>query len=293
MKIITNSIIAICSISFVFLFFVTTNTFAYTPITSNKITVEEVLKNHLASIGTDKARNAVKSMFIVGTSKAVFGIGKSIGIKGISVLASQAEKNMVAMKFDDPSYRLEIVAYDGSDFSVGYTTPGVRSALGLFLFANAQTFENGIMGGTLSTSWELLNFSEKSGKLFYDKTRTIDGVELYQLTYVPKNNPDLKIALFFETKTFRHVRTEYSRVIAAAMGPTVDSSAGRRETRHSMIEQFSDFKPENNLTLPHTYDIEFKVYTGNSAEYKWSMNLNEFNFNSDLGINQFQAKNYQ
>lgn len=293
MKIIKNSAIVICFISFVFLFFITKNTFANTPKTSDKITVEELLKNHLASIGTDKARNAVKSMFIVGTSKAVFGTGKSTGIKGISVLASQAEKNMVAMKFEDPSYRLEIAAYDGNDFSVGYPSPGVRSELGLFLFANEQTFENGILGGTLSTSWELLNFTEKSGKLFYDKTRTIDGVELYQLTYVPKNNPDLKIALFFETNTFRHVRTEYSRIIAATMAANIDSSASRRETRYSLIEQFSDFKPENNLTLPHTYDLEFKVYTGNSAEYKWSMNLNEFTFNSELGVNQFQAKNYQ
>lgn len=293
MKTIKKSVIAICSICFVVLFITTTSFFANTPKSGDKITVEEVINKHLESIGTKETRKSVKSILIVGKSEAIAGAGKTLGLKGISVLASQAEKNMIAMKFDDPIYPIEIGAYDGSDYSVGYVSPGVRSALGLFLFANEQTFKNGLMGGTLSTSWELLNFNEKKGKLSYDGTKTVDGVELHRLRYSPKKNSDLEINLFFDIKTFRHIRTEYSKTIAATMGTNVDNSAGRRETRYYFAESFADFKSEKGLMLPHTYTIELKIYSSNPLEYKWIMNLDEFTFNSELGINQFQTKNYQ
>ena len=112
----------------------TTNLFA-----QEKVTLEVLLAKHLESIGTAKARSASKSMMIVGTSKAVFRGRGGGSTEGIVVLASQEEKNLIGMKFNNTDYPFEKMGYDGSEFSVGFVTPGVPSTLGQFLRINENS----------------------------------------------------------------------------------------------------------------------------------------------------------
>lgn len=259
----------------------------------DKLTPEEVVAKHLESIGTSEARAAMKSATIIGTAKATF-FGRGGGIaEGLSVLASEGEKYLVAMKFNNPDYPFEKLGYDGDDFSVGFVRPGVRSNLGQFLLTNKGTFKRGILSGALSTSWELLNFNDKDAKLKYVGTEKIDGKKCHKLEYNPKKGSELSITLFFDPDTFRHVRTEYKRTISARQGASVDASAGQSETRYKLVEDFSDFKEENKLTLPHTYKIYLEILTGNgTTSYEWLMNLQKFNFNQPIDASEFKVDTY-
>jgi hypothetical protein len=251
---------------------------------------EEVVAKHLESIGTAEARAALKSVTIVGTTKATF-FGRGGGIaEGIAVLASQNEKYLVGMKFNNSEYPFEKMGYDGDEFTVGYVRPGVRSVLGDFLRINDSVFKHGILGGTLSTSWELLNFNQENARLKYAGTEKIDGKKQHELKYEIKKGSELSISLYFDPDTFRHTRTEYRRIIAARQGASVDSSARQSETRYKMVENFSDFKEENELTLPHTYKIYLEILSGNgTTSYEWLMNLQKFTFNQTIDSKEFRV----
>lgn len=259
----------------------------------NKPTAEWLLNKHLKSIGSDEARSSIKSATIVGTSKATFfGRGRGTA-EGIAVLASESDKYMVAMKFNNSDYPMETMGFDGKEFSVGFVKPGVRSNFGSFLRSNEGTFKRGIISGVLSASWVLLNFDQNTAKIKYEGTKKIDGKKVYVLAYNPKKGSDLEITLYFDTENFRHVRTEYKRVIAARQGANVDASAGQSETRHTLIEDFSDFREEGKLILPHTYKISLEILTGNgTTSYEWLMQLQKFSFNHEIDDKDFRVDAY-
>lgn len=97
----------------------------------------------------------------------------------------------------------------------------------------------------------------------------------------------------FDPETYRHVRTEYKRVIAARQGANIDASARMSETRHTLIEDFSDFRKENGLTLPHTYTIHLEILSGNgTTSYEWAMYLQRFVFNQEIDDNDFKVGAY-
>ena len=272
------------------------------PATKEKISVEELLTKHKQSIASPAVLAKHKSMMAIGTSKALFK-GRGTGqTSGLVVLASQGSQNMIGMKFNNSDYQYETMGFDGENVSVGFAKAGTRSLLGSFIRVNEKTFKNGIMGGTLSTAWELLNYSKERGKLKYAGKKKIDDIELYKFTYSPKRGSDMDVAFFFDKTTFRHVRTEYKRVISSSLGKAsgnpsqgiatsrVDNSARQSETRYKMVERFDDFKPEGGLTLPHTYKLYLEVLTGNgTTAYNWTMELQQFAFNQPYDISQFRV----
>lgn len=100
---------------FVFIFSLLTNLSA----AGDKITSQEIITKHLESIGSPEARSAMKSVTIIGTSKATF-FGRGGGVaEGIAVIASEGKKYLVAMKFNSSDYPFEKMGYDGNDFTVG------------------------------------------------------------------------------------------------------------------------------------------------------------------------------
>ena len=257
---------------------------------NKKLTAGEVIEKHLQSIGTTEARAGIKSMMSIGTTKAVLR-GRGTGYsEGIVVIASKDKKYLVGMKFNNNDYQFETMGYNDDDFSVGYATPGQRSVLGDFLRTNESTFKHGLLSGTLSTAWELLDVDNEEFRVKYGGMEKIDGKQVYELKFEPKKGSDMKISLFFDSDNFQHVRTEYRRVINANMGTTVDNSARQSEKRYKLVEEFSNFKVENNLTLPHTYKMEMEIIAGNgSTIYGWEMDLQQFSFNQPIDDKEFRV----
>lgn len=185
---------------------------------TEKMTPEELVAKHQESIGPAKARAAVTSRIIAGNSLVIFRTPPPGQATGRAVMASEGGKNLIGMSFPSPIYPREQLGFNGSSFTAAFVTPGVRSVLGNFLMTHALVFKQGLMGGTLSTAWPLLDLSIRNPRLEYAGLKTVDNRPLHELRYLARGGSDLQVSLFFGQATFRHVRTEYELVIAAPTG---------------------------------------------------------------------------
>jgi hypothetical protein len=255
---------------------------------AGKITTEELIAKHLESIGTAQARASVTSRIIAGNSQVIFHTPPPGQAVGRAVLASDGIKNLIGMSFPSPVYPREQLGFNGNSFMAAYVTPGVRSVLGNFLMTHALIFKQGLMGGTLSSSWPLLDLAARGPQLEYVGTKKINDRVLHEIKYLPRGGSDLQVRMFFDQENFRHVRTEYDRVIPAGTGSREYSSVQERERRYRMIEEFADFKEESGLTLPHTYKIKLTVDAqGGTFLADWIITLTQFTFNEPIDPNSF------
>ena|SRR6266496_73464 len=253
-----------------------------------RIKPEELVARHLESIGSAKARAAVKTRIIAGTSQVIFRTPPPGQAVGRAVLASEGIKSLLGMSFPSPVYPREQLGFNGNNFTAAFVTPGVRSVLGNFLMTNNLVFKQGLIGGTLSAAWPLLDLAARNPQLEYVGTRKVDDRILHELRYLPRGGSDLKITLFFDQENFQHVRTEYERVIAAQIGNRSYTNVETRETRYKMVEEFSLFKPEGGLNLPHIYTIKLSVDAqGGTFLADWVLKLTQFSFNEKIDPNSF------
>ena len=148
------------------------------------------------------------------------------------------------------------------------------------------------MGGTLSSAWPLLNLAERGAKLEYAGTDKIDGQLAHKLKYSPNKGSEVSITLYFDAKTFYHLRTQYDYVIASRLATGgVDNQARQMETRYRMIENFSDYKKEGELNLPHNYTLQLEVTkTDGSSLDKWEIKLEQFAFNQAIDDKGFDVE---
>ncbi len=250
---------------------------------TDKITAEELVAKHLESIGTAQARAAVKSRIIAGTSMVVFRTEPKGQAAGRAVLASEGLKNLIGMSFPSPVYPREQLGYNGDSFMAAFVTPGVRSMLGTFLMTHSQILKQGLMGGTLSSAWPLLDLSSRHPRLESAGQKKVNNRTLLELNYLPRGGFDLQVSLFFDPDTYHHVRTEYVRVIPAPTGNRAYSNVEEREIRYKMVEEFSDYKQERGLNLPHTYKINLTVDSqAGTFQADWIISLTQFTFNEPI-----------
>ena len=250
---------------------------------SDKITPEELVARHLESIGTEKARTAITSRVIAGSSTVVFHTEPKGQATGRAVLASEGVKNLIGMSFPSPVYPREQFGFNGNSFMAAFVVPGVRSSLGSFLMTHNLIFKQGLMGGTLSSAWPLLELSSRSPQIEYAGQKKIDNRSVHVLRYLTRGGSDLQVNIFFDAETYQHVRTEYVRVIPAPTGSRAYTNIEERETRYKLVEEFSDYKIESGLTLPHTYKIRLDVDAQSGTfSADWALNLSRFVFNEPI-----------
>ncbi len=257
---------------------------------AEEMNAEKVINEHLNSLGTAEARAAVTSRVILGTVLATARIGGSGQTEGQAVLASRGNNSLMGMAFTVPSYPHEKMGYDGKKLTVAELTPGERSELGKFFLTHEMPFKEGLLEGTLSTAWPLLNLSSRKAVLKYDGTKKLQGQKMYVLRYETKNDSGLKTKLYFEAETFRHVRTEYEdRIIQQmAAAPGVTQKQGDSITK--LVEEFSDFKPVDGVTLPHSYKLQLSVeMLGRRILQDWTFSLKKFVGNRTLVDKEFDV----
>jgi len=258
---------------------------------AQKLKPEEVLAKHLDSIGTSDARLAAKSRIAVGEASAKFVSTKDQTVVGRIVLASDGEKNFFGLNMNSTLYPGERFSFDGKDASVGYVQQNTRSLLGNFVQSNNMLLKESLLGGTLSSSWIMSNMGENKGKLSFDGLKKIDGKEVYALGYSRRGGGDITVTMYFDKDTFRHVRTEYKRTSSAAIGLRPEQSSGFSESRLKVTEDFTDFKAEKGLMLPHTYKLVYSISGQNgTTEIEWNFKLNEFAFNQTLDPKTFVSQ---
>jgi len=286
----------------------------------NKPKPEEILAKHLDSIGTPEARKATRPRGMTGTIEVTIrskGVAKG---EGAAILASEGEMNLVRMDFGGTQYPYDRIGFDGSKVTASQVSPGVYSNLGSFVRSYPELLKDGLLGGSLSAAWFPLNLANVKGKLEYAGNKKVNDRQAIEIKYRPSGGSDLKISLFFDAETFQHVRSVYQHTISAQMsagglgttqrsaggvsaagggrgtgvgntstGREGELSASQSETRYALTEDFSDFKPEGGLTLPHTYKIRFEQAGASSQFTDWVLTFNQFFFDQHLEAKLFDV----
>jgi hypothetical protein len=261
---------------------------------TDKIKPEEVVSKHLEAIGTAEARSSVTSRIIIGTSKFEYRTNRNGRTEGNAVIASEGSKSLIGMTFPEADYPYERLGFDGRSFTTGYIRPGIRSILGDFLYSHNEVFKEGLIGGVLTQAWPLLDLSGKAPKLDYEGTQKVNGSDAYVLSYGLRKGSDFRIKLFFDSKTFQHVRSEYTQIISGQMGTNDKNSVLQRSTRYRIVEEFSDFRKESGLTLPHTYKLQLLIDNqAGPGQYNWTLNLAQYAFNRKIPAESFNVEAYK
>jgi hypothetical protein len=264
------------------------------PVFSQKMTAEDVVAKHLDSIGTAEARAGIQTFILTGDATVKLVSKRDLVLQGRLVLASSGVKSFFGMGLNSNSYPGEQFVFDGKKAKIAVTKTGDRdrSNLGSFVQGSDLIVKDGLLSGTLASSWVMANLPDKKAKLSFDGIKKIDGKDTYAIGYSRKGSGDLTITLFFDKETFRHVRTEYKRISSAAIGKKPEDSGGQNEVRFRVVEDFSDFKAENGITLPHNYHILYSVQGGQetgTVEIEFTFKLLEFAFNQKLDEKTFST----
>lgn len=261
---------------------------------AQSIDSQDVITKHRNSIASRDAIAAVKNQLVLGDIQFTFK-GSAQVISGKGLVLSAGDKVLWGMNFASNDYPQDRFAFDGKKANVGRATPTTRSLLGDFLFRHDELLKHGLLGGTLSSSWVLLNDANIS-RFSSGGRKTIDGKETVVLKYSPKGGSDLSIKMYFDAKNYQHVRTEHTFVRPPNQGPTVDTSAGQSGEIMELTEDFSNFKKLGDLTLPSTYKITFSR-TGTAAgaaphrtnrDAEWTFVVTDYGINRELDENSFK-----
>lgn len=230
---------------------------ASTTTQDQKLKIEDVISRHLDSIGAPEARVKAGSRIASGQAKYVIRVGGTANIDGQVMIVSSGPKFRIGMKFPLQEYTGEDMTFDGNAAATGFLPQGRRSPLSLFLNSQNLPLKEGLLCGTLSTSWPLLRMDQTQPKLEYRGLKKIEGRQLHEVNYRPrKGSTDLKVSLYFDPETFRHVRTIYRFEISATIG-TRENPNANQEVYYTLTEDFEEFRAVDGLTLPHKYKLQY------------------------------------
>jgi hypothetical protein len=256
--------------------------FALSAHAADKLKVEDVLAQHLASIGTPEARAAAKTRLLTGNVEMQEVVGGSSVQRGTVSFACDDRRIKVDMKF--PGSVLypfgEQWLFDGKQAQVAFTASGTRSVLGAVLYHYSDALREGLLGGSMCTSWSLLDAKVRNARLKYTGLKKIAGRDLHEVTYSPRGGSGSEIRLFFEPETFRHVKTKYLMVVPA--GATDTWTSHTEDTRYMIDEDFSGFKTADGLSLPSLWTIHVEVQPNKTSVLEWRMAIDKLQNNAEL-----------
>jgi hypothetical protein len=235
-----------------------------------KETPADVVAKHLDAIGSPEARSAATLRTATGKATADVISGGSGHMEGTVTVASMGSQFNFVMSFNSGDYIGEQFKFDGKNTFVADNAVAHRIHLGMFMYEHDAILKEGIWGGVWNTSWPLYDLKSRNAQFKAEGVKKVDGRKLLQFSYEPKHvERELRIHLYFEPDTFRHVKTVYE-LFGAANVPAL-----------TVTEDFSDFRDERGLMLPHAWQIRYEPdqqsgdvgLKGGAYSLRWNLTL--------------------
>lgn len=257
-----------------------------------KLTAAEFLVKHAESVGTPEALAAATSRVMMGTGTLVSKVKSAGTIGGQAQFASQGNMILLAMGFNASDYPYEKAAFDGKDVTVGLPN-GRRTALAEYLKVQPSILKDGLFGGVMSSAWPLFSTGDKKPKIDYSGLSKFEGKQAHKVKYTPRTG-DLRVSLYFEPDTFRHIATVYEYTIQPKMGALSTDSVAGQVTRLTLTEKFSDFRTADKLTLPFGYSITYasegqETSAVTSVGLEWKLKFENAYFNEKIEAAVFKV----
>jgi hypothetical protein len=293
------------------------------PAQEKELTASDVVALHLKSIGKPELLAKVTSRGLSGKAAVQFIQGGTGQVtNGQFLCVSEGQKVGIKLAFPDINYPGEYFAFDGKQTTVGYIKPGVKSPIADFVFRYNALMKEGFLGGVFSTAWPLLKAEETKPEMQY-KQEKVGEVSYHVLEFAAKKTlGDLKVKLFFEPKTFHHIRTEYrvrlsndmtdllgvvpgtgpqnssasssdisGRTKPDSRAPTATINKSQADTIYVLTEKFDNFANVNGLVLPQDYNIDYSQ-EGNQASFlaRWAVIVEHWLNNGKVDQSFFVAQ---
>jgi len=252
--------------------------------------LEGLLSRHLRSIGPAEALAGMKTRVAEGTSHYKVIMGGPTGtvdLDGKAALVSEGQQIRMLLRFSDPRYPGENYVTDGKKVQV-YNLP--RSGFGELVYNEEPLMRDGLLGGVLTTAWPFFSQDRRRAKLTYAGLAEIDGKKLHEINYQPQKRSDLKISLYFDPDTARHVYSVYTVERMPKMLASDVATARQMPVRYRLEEQFSEFRDQNGLTLPTVWKIRLTMEGYRSTIISWDVRFDRLEFNLTLDPRNFAMK---
>lgn len=241
-----------------------------------EISAEALISRHLESIGSGEALQRLVTRRYIGEGiwrMLVGGVGQVAG--QVSLVSSIDTCDFSFGSGGDQAFFGEQFGFDGQKMHVKRAFQEQYSVLGQFMRRNSHILREGLLGGTASLSWSLRDVAGRRAKVKYLGLKNIDGRSLHGLDYQPrKRRGNLKIELYFDPETYRHVRTEYREKYLSKIGPGRDPNLATvpgapsdpritmmEESRVSLIETFDKFESADGVTVPVLWKLKLDIYS--------------------------------
>lgn len=254
-----------------------------------KLSVEDLVKRHQASIGTLEAIAAAKSRVLVGRGMLTSKLGYNGRLVGPAQFASDGDKLLLAVVFNNNDYRYEKLAFDGRDISFG-RPDGNLTKLGEYVKSQPAIVKQGLFGGVLSASWPLLPGNQKKTKIEFAGSESIGGQDLYKVRVRPSGG-DARVSIYFEPDTFHHVLTVYQYTIEPHLISSDSTANARAKASYfTLSEKFSNFKKVGDLVIPLGYEIDLSNQLQDSTEQlTWTIAFTQAFYNEPLEAAVFKV----
>jgi hypothetical protein len=255
------------------------------PALAQNLSADEVMAKHLESVGTKEKRHSVTTLFAAGFSEFESKVPEVKG-GGKAVVVSDPNNLFFVLSFNSRDYPFEKIGAFGKKISLPFISAGNRSLLGSFLTEHSKVLSDNLFCGSMSLRWInhiALNRMKSAGK------KNLMGRQTYAIDVMPSGSgsDEFKVRIYLDAETFRHVRSEYhreGRVGRVMFGEQNQQAAAKVE----LIEDFTDFKDVEGLTLPHTYKITFlSNSTSRMYQNSWGVRVANYYINQKLASDFF------
>lgn len=259
---------------------------------SQKMSPEEIITKHLASMGSAEDIAKLKSRVFIGTGTLDSRLTANNQQPGVVQFGSQEDRSVFGMVFNFNDYPYDKAAFDGKKITVGKPL-GRRTPLAEFLRTQEAILKQGLFGGTLNSYWPLLDVEGRNIKISYDGRGNWADVPVVKAKFLSKTG-GLNVTLYFDASNFRHVGSEYKYTIPPRQGG-MTSNASQLPSHFTLKETFSNFKTVNGVTFPFSYKLEVDntgqtVTTGvQQGARQWMIEYTEANFDQDLALDVFKV----
>lgn len=259
-------------------------TFALTGLAqeNQKLTLQQVIERHVAAVGTSEARQMHRACGLQGTAKFRIAMGGTGQAEGPFKLASDGQKLRMVMRFNTGNYMGEDFVTDGAKVQVANLVSGKPTLLGQFFADRASLLKEGLFGGAIGGDWVLFDPKATELKLSYNGLKNVDGRPLHELVYEPKKNVgEIRIRLYLEPETYRHVLTMYDAKMFSQGGTTAMGRGRsapdmtRQESRISLKEQFDDFQQVDGVTMPKKWTMELTNDSKGGSRLEWIVTVED------------------
>lgn len=264
---------------------------AFCSVDAQKIDPNLLVNGSLDTIAPAEKRQQLTNLVAFAGLKYSVGPNHKDVFNGPAVIVTEGTNVAYAFALPFQDSPQEKFSYDGKLLRIGFVRPGIRSLFGEFLHNYSEIVKDRLFGGAYRRVSLVNDRSSPGEKLSFDGTKKLDGRELFVVSSITNSGSGLLVRLYFEKETSRHVRTEFTRVVGAALGTRQQMPEHTGDTRQTLIEEFSDFKTENGVTLPRTYKIRVTIETGGATkEILYVLDIKAIQFNQQLDPSTFNIE---